>query len=160
MAGRVQFAEFARFRGPTASSITLFFRASKLREAGGFDLALGLHSWYGAAEETDLMLTLLRNGANIETDPDVLVHHALATPASLPAGQMFSRARGRARGTGALYARHPLPAWVIARGLLSPWAGMPAKLGHASALAQKLGLAIGRLEGYVGWHLGRSTQKN
>lgn len=157
--GPVRFAEFARFRGPTASSITLFLRADPLRKIGGFDLALGLHSWYGAGEETDLMLSLLAKGAVIEGAPDIRVHHAWATPVSLPSRQMFTRARLRSRGTGALYARHPLPLWVIARGLLSPWVGMPAEIRRPRALAQKLGLALGRLEGYIGWRIGRSPLK-
>lgn len=153
-AGRLCFDDFARFREPPASSITLFFRTGRLRAAGGFDSALGLHSWYGAAEETDLMLHLLRAGAVIEFDPAIVVHHAMATPASLPPAITFSRTRKRARGTGALYARHPLPAWVIARGLLSPWLRAAIHLADMRTLAQKLGLGVGRLEGYLGWHLG------
>lgn len=158
-AGRLCFSDFARFREPPASSITLFFRTGRLRAAGGFDTALGLHSWYGAGEETDLMLHLLREGAVMEFDPASLVHHAMATPSSLPPAKMFARARKRARGTGALYARHPLPAWVIARGLLSPWLRVLAHLTNRSVVAQKLGLGLGRFEGFVGWHLGYRVDK-
>lgn len=153
-AGRLCFSDFARFREPPASSITLFFRAGRLHAVGGFDTALGLHSWYGAGEETDIMLHLLREGAVMEFDPASLVHHAMAAPSSLPPAKVFARARKRARGTGALYARHPLPAWVIARGLLSPWLHMLVHLANLRAVAQKLGMGLGRLEGFVGWQLG------
>lgn len=153
-AGRFRFEDYARLRGLPASSITLFFRHGRLREASGFDMALGLHSWYGAGEETDLMLRLLHAGAIVDFEPTIWVHHAVATPTSLPPVQMFASTRRRARGTGALYARHPLPMWVVLRGLLSPW---PRVLAYASTprlAAQKLGLGLGRLEGYLGWHLG------
>ena len=153
-AGRFSFVEYARLRGLPASSITLFFRTVRLREAGGFDLAFGLHSWYGAGEEVDLMLRLLKAGACVEFDPEILVHHAVNTPQSLPPLKMFSTTRRRARGQGALYARHSLPAWVIGRGLLSPWARLPANLFNPRQAAQRLGLALGRLEGYAGWYLG------
>lgn len=152
-AGRLHFDSFARFREPTASSITLFFRCSRLREADSFDTALGLHSWYGAGEETDLMLRLLRAGAVVDFEPAIWVHHAVATPTSQPPGRMFANARKRARGTGALYARHPLPVWVVLRGLLSPWPRVLANALSPSGAAQMLGLGLGRLEGYVGWRL-------
>ncbi|MCA1979122.1 MAG: glycosyltransferase family 2 protein [Thiobacillus sp.] len=151
---RFSFSEFARMRGPTASCITLFFGRSILREVGNFDLALGLHSWYGAGEETDLFLRILYADAVVEFDPTIHVHHPLATPTSLPPARMFAGTRRRARGTGALYARHPLPVWVIVRGLLSPWAKALLNAFKPREAAQKLGLAIGRLEGYVGWLLG------
>lgn len=152
--GRFSFAEFARMRGRPASSITLFFRRDTLRRVGNFDMALGLHSWYGAGEETDLMLRLLHADACIEFMPEARVHHAVAQPTDLPPARMFASTRSRARGTGALYARHPVPAWVVARGLLSPWAKALLKAFKPREAAQKLGLAIGRLEGYVGWRLG------
>lgn len=156
-AARLGFAEYAGLRGPPASSITLFFRRDKLRAAGNFDMALGLHSWYGAGEETDLMLRLLQAGAVVDYEPAIRVHHAVSAPASLPPRQMFARTRKRARGTGALYARHPLPAWVVLKGLLSPWLRVLTALSSPRVAAQKLGLGLGRLEGYLGWHLGYRT---
>lgn len=153
-AGRLHFDSFAQFREPVASSITLFFRRSRLREAGSFDLALGLHSWYGAGEETDLMLRLLRAGAWVDFEPAIWVHHAIASPASQSPGRMFANARKRARGTGALYARHSLPVWIVLRGLLSPWPRVLANTLSPSRAAQMLGQGMGRLEGYVGWRRG------
>lgn len=153
-AGRLSFEQFSQFRGARASSITLFFRHDCLRKVGGFDAALGLHSWYGAGEETDLMLRLLGAGELIEHASDIVVHHAVLNPASLPPGQMFHRARKRARGTGALYVRHKLPAWVVVRGLAGPlWRACRSIFRPAKA-AHELGLGVGIFEGYAGWLLG------
>jgi len=153
-AGRFSFEDYACLRGLPASSITLFFRRDRLRAAGSFDMALGLHSWYGAGEETDLMLRVLHAGAIVDFEPAIWVHHAVATPTSLPPPQIFASTRKRARGTGALYARHPLPAWVVLRGLMSPWPCVLTNVLSPRRAAQKLGLGLGRLEGYLGWRLG------
>ncbi len=153
-AGRLSFEEFGQFRGARASSITLFFRNDCLRKAGGFDAALGLHSWYGAGEETDLMLRLLGVGVVIEHAPEIVVHHAVLNPASLPYRQMFRRARRRARGTGALYVRHSLPRWVIVRGLMGPLWRACLNIARPAKAAHELGLGVGIFEGYVGWLLG------
>lgn len=158
-AGRLRFEQFSRFRGVPASSITIFFRSECLRRVGGFDFSLGLHSWYGAAEETDLMLSVLGAGAVIEHAPDIVVHHAVLNPARLPPGQMYQRARKRARGTGALFVRHKLSAWVIVRGMIGPvWRACLNVLRPARA-AHELGVGVGVIEGYVGWLLGYRVGK-
>lgn len=151
---RLSFEQFGQFRGAYASSITLFFRRDCLRRAGGFDYAFGLHSWYGAGEETDLVLRMLGSGEVIEHVSDIVVHHPVHGPASLPAGQMFRHARKRARGTGALYARHKLPTLVIIRGLLVPWGRASLNVLRPRRAALELGLGIGRFEGYLGWMAG------
>jgi glycosyltransferase involved in cell wall biosynthesis len=158
-AGRLSFEQFSRFRGAPASSITIFFRRECLRRAGGFDFALGLHSWYGAAEETDLMLRVLGAGGVIDHAPDIVVHHAVQNPARLPAGQMFRHARKRARGTGALYVRHKMSAWVIVRGMLAPVWRACLNVLHPARAAHELGLGVGIFEGYVGWLLGYRLRK-
>ena len=158
--GRLSFKQLGRFRGADAAScITQFYRLDCLRTVGGFDYALGLHSWYGAAEETDLMLRVLGAGSVIVHAPDIVVHHAVHNPASLPLGQMFRRARKRARGTGALYVRHQLPAWVIIRGMVGPIWRACRNVSHPARAAHELGLGVGIFEGYVGWLLGYRVSK-
>ena len=159
-AGRLGYDQFSRFRGTPASSITLFFRHDCLIKANGFDDALGLHSWYGAAEETDLMLRLLKGGSMIEHAPEIVVHHAVNNPVLKPAGQMFRHARKRARGTGALYVRHRLPAWVIIRGMAGPLWRASLNMLHPARVAHELGLLTGVFEGYVGWMIGYRLNKD
>lgn len=159
-AQQLSFERFARFRGAPASSITLFFRRDCLRDMGGFDSALGLHSWYGASEETDLVLRMLSAGHVIRYVPEIRVHHALNALQKLPPDQMFRRARRRARGTGALYVRHKLPAWVIVRGLVGPLWRAIRNISNPSRAAHELGLSLGILEGYVGWLTGHQIRRS
>lgn len=152
--GRLHFHEYASLSGPVGSSITVFFRRERLRAAGNFDTALGLHSWYGAGEETDLMLRLLKDGAEVELDANILVHHPWGSANKQPLMKSFSNMRKRARGTGALYARHPLSVWVILRGLLSPWLRLVTQIISPLRVAENLGKGLGRIEGYIGWMSG------
>jgi len=134
----------------------------QLARGGRIRCCTGLHSWYGAGEETDLMLRLLAAGAVVDFDPVILVHHAMATPLSFPPLKMFSSTRRRARGTGALYARHPLSAWVIVRGLLSPWPRALTQLTNPRKSRPETGAGTGqtrRLCGLSPWISDRQKEK-
>jgi len=150
MASQLSWARSSRFRDIPVSSITLFFRRAVLDCIGGFDSRFGVGQWFGAAEETDLVLRALHSGACLLYEPDAKVHHALATgPAPSPAARLA--ARRRARGTGALYAKHDLPRWVILRGLLAPIARPVLKGSFGAELAHGYAVAQGRLDGFLGW---------
>ena len=139
------------FRGGAASSITLFFKRSLLRDLHGFDDRLGVGKWYGAAEETDLVLRALAAGARIKRAAEARVHHAFVRAYQSAAQQKAGAMRARARGTGAIYAKHRLAMTTVARGLVAPILkplvrvqfGLPLQLGWATAL--------GRLEGMRRW---------
>lgn len=144
-------ANWRQFRDVDASMITEFFRRELLVNLGGFDPALGLHSWFGGGEETDLMFRIMDAGARVTYSPDILVHHTYFDSPSGPPVTTFHRYRSRARGTGALYVKHHLSLWVVTRGLITPWVRTFINVRRPTVVAKQLGMALGRLEGYLRW---------
>lgn len=138
-----------QFRDIPVASFQLFFHRKLFERIGGFDCRLGVGLFFGAGEETDLVLRALRAGALLTYEPAAKVHHPLKPPAPTPQARLA--ARHRERGAGALWAKHGLPAWVIVRGLMAPVLRPVLKGAFGSEL--KLGCAIvkGRLDGLLGW---------
>jgi len=148
-AGQLTWERSKVFRDIPVASITLFFRRKVFDKVGNFDARLGSGLWFGSGEETDLVLRTLHAGMRIVYEPAAQVHH----PAQKPAINSHSlvAARNRARGTGALWAKHKLPKWVIFRGLIAP-VMRPFLQGSLGAeLAHGYAEAIGRLDGLLGW---------
>lgn len=137
-----------RFRSVPISSITLFVRRHALEHVGGFDARLGVGRWFGSGEETDLIMRLVRSGQHVRFVPTARVHHAVGGPARKSPGH-WQALRRRARGTGAIYAKHRIPLPVVLRGLLAPLG--KAVLGRAPGLSGSCAMMLGRLEGYVKW---------
>ncbi len=160
-AGELSWQRSSCFRDLPVSSITLFFSRELLQTLGGFDGRLGVGQWFGAGEETDIVLRALRANALIAYEPELRVHHRADPPAHARSAAMRRAVQLRARGAGALYAKHRLPAWVIARGLLSPLispllrpvmnpvALLRGAAGHG--LLQGLAIARGRMQGWLRW---------
>lgn len=143
------------FRDIAVSSITLFCSRALFKEIGGFDSRLGVGQWFGAGEETDLALRALRAGALIAYDPLGEVHHAVSTGEPRADSWTCIATRHRARGTGALYAKHRLPAWVILRGFAAPLLRPLMKGAFGAELSLGYATVRGRLEGFFAW---RRTQ--
>ncbi len=140
-----------RFKGSDASSITLFLRTELVRQVGGFDESMGVGQWCGAGEETDILLRLLKKGARIERLLTAHVHHAFG-PRHLPSlGAEYRHARHRARGWGALCAKHRLPVLTVARGLAGPLVWPLLRPDGLPGLARAAGVLAGRWQGYVTW---------
>jgi len=133
------------FRDIPVASITLFLQMKLFDRIGDFDARLGVGLWFGAAEETDLVLRALQAGALLAYEPSARVHHPVGPPVG--GSQGLVAARQRARGTGALWAKHDLPKWVILRGLIAPLLS-PLLQG---SLGTELAHGRGRLEGFLGW---------
>jgi len=142
------------FRGGDASSISLFFSRALLKELNGFDVRMGVGQWYGAAEETDLILRALATGAVLHRLPEAQVHHQYGAVSTGTFAQRSQRIRARARGTGAIYAKHQLAMWTVARGLLAPVILPIARLNSLSAIGIGVWISIGRIEGLLRWGWG------
>ncbi len=152
----LRLCDWRRFRGGDASSISLFLRREALISIGGFDERLGVGQWFGAAEETDLLMRALSSGMRIERCPAARVHHefSLNQPGDLAAS--WAQMRRRGRGTGAIYAKHRLPALVVARGFVGPvYTPLVRKLDVRAAVIGS-GAVLGRIEGMLRWGWGRT----
>lgn len=143
-------ADWRRFRGGDASSISLFLKIGLVREMGGFDSRLGVGQWFGAGEETDLILSALSRGAQISRWPPARVHHRFDMGTAVAVGQWRSALR-RSRGTGALYAKHGLSFWVRLRGIAGPIFSALWPSPRLARLAIGLAMSWGRLQGMVQW---------
>lgn len=158
LASNLSWERSAAFRDVPVSSITLFCKRGLFGKIGGFDARLGVGQWFGAGEETDLVLRALQSGAVFTYEPTAEVHHAVAS-ASLPATSQARRAmRHRARGTGALYVKHRLPLWVIVRGLAAPIVRPLLRGAFGSDLAAGCAVVLGRLDGMLQWRRTHSDQ--
>lgn len=146
-------ARWRAFRGGDASSICLFLRRSLLDRVGPFDESLGVGAWFGAGEETDLVLRALEAGALIVRRPEVVVHHPCqrqGTP-SRPSLVQFRRLMIRGRGTGALYAKHRLAPYVVFRGVVGPLLNTVWPFGQRMSMLAAVALVAGRVQGFVRW---------
>ena len=148
-------AAWRQFRGGEASSISLFVKASALRRFGGFDERFGVGQWFGAGEETDLMLRMLGAGALLGRWQPARVHHRFEPQALARQHAQWRSVLQRARGTGAIYAKHRLVGWVFLRGLLAPVAKAAWQRQGLRALALAVVETCGRLQGACAWFLGR-----
>lgn len=137
------------FRDVPVTSFTLFFNRKLFHRIGDFDPRLGVGRFFGAGEETDFVLRALRAGAELTYEPSAQVYHPLKEAAPTP--QARAAARHRARGAGALYAKHDLPAWVVARGLVAPVLRPLLKGASGAELAHGYAVMLGRLDGLRHW---------
>ena len=143
--------KWRRYRDGDASSITLFFRTDLLKRVGGFDNRLGIGQWFGAGEETDLILTTLATGALLVRRPDIRVHHKFEPAASWPFALHWRSTLRRARGTGALYVKHRLPWRVVIRGFLAPpFVALRQRVG-INGFALAMTISVGRIQGALTW---------
>jgi glycosyltransferase involved in cell wall biosynthesis len=151
LARMLTFESWHRMRGGDASSICLFLDRALVERLGRFDVRLGVGCWYGAGEETDLVIRALAQGARFAFRPEVRVHHKL--PAIAPAidPKLFGEARRRARGTGALYRKHRMSPWVVIRGLASPIVKGAFSARPHVAIAHGACVTVGRVEGMLRW---------
>ncbi len=151
--GQLSLSAWRRFRGGEGSSISLFFRLELFNALGGFDERLGIGRWYGSGEETDFLLRALTSGARLDYAPEARVRHYFSTKQHGDWRTTCRNIRNRARGTGAIYAKHRLDPYVVIRGCSAPFLLLLLKLRSPRYVVQGWFMIVGRLEGLIRWKL-------
>ena len=142
-----------RFRfGISGFSSCLFFRRQMIETMHGFDESLGVPLWFGAAEEIDFTMRCLDHGARMIYRPEISIHHPVKSIFEGSFSEMVKRTRGRSRGTGALYRKHHLDWFVIARGLGAPLLKILAPPYTLRGSVANVVTVIGRCEGMLTWN--------
>lgn len=94
-----------------AVTYVYFLRSDAAMAVGGFDVSLGPGAGtpWGAGDDNDYMLRVLKTGARVYFDPGLCVHHpplfAGFDSASLAKRERYARADGRVLN------KHPMPLW-------------------------------------------------
>lgn len=150
----LEWKDICGFRTDGASMITQFYKTSVVCAIGGFDKRMGLGCWFGGGEDTDMFFSVVRKGFKVLMAPTVVVRHRFdISPSPNP---NLVNIRVRSRGTGALYAKHHVPMFVIVRGLISPLLYSIVKLQFKrKRIAVALAQTRGRLEGFFKWKFGQ-----
>lgn len=148
---------FRSFRGGDASSITLFLKTSIVRDIAGFDVRIGVGRYYGAGEETDLMIRLLDHGATIRRRSQARVHHHHSSERPELSRLALRAVMRRERGVGALYAKHRLKTRIIARGLLAPLVNGVMNRQPLKGFLFACATVAGRIDGMFRWRLDRTA---
>ena len=148
---------------PTASDITLrnvqrtaiesgvFMHRSTFQELGGFNERMGPGSPgpFQAGEITDLLIRVLRTGARVRYDPEIVI--VSDDPRDARVAGFQNKMLGYGRGMGHIYRRHPLPLWQLGYYCSRKVLGAPVKVaGGRRDLAQAdLAWVKGAIQGYA-----------
>ena len=100
----------------------------------------------------------LKEQANIVYEPTIIIHHKITESAIQLTPFNRLQSKNRARGTGALYAKHDLSIWVIARGLLAPILRPLVKGQFTHELTDGVAQTLGRYQGW--WYWNRQNHHN
>lgn len=152
----LSFGEQRRFMGTPIASICIFLRTSCITSIDGFDNNFGIGAWFGSSEETDLILRLLSSGHRIEYKPNIIVRHiwtGAAIDVTCNINEIYRRTQARARGTGAIYAKHRVPAWTAIKGIIAPAIRSIISSKGKRGFLYYSALLIGRIEGYIKWKI-------
>lgn len=155
--GRPSMLRWQRAAGPvtarnflrTSIMSTMFFRRSWLDEVGEFDEAMGVGSasWYGACEESDLLLRVVEAGGRIEYLPELTVFQQ--EPRDSPDEAFVQKMLSYGCGQGHLWRKRNLSrvqlGYFLARKLAA--AGVRAGRGERTLARADLAWLRGNLAG-------------
>jgi glycosyltransferase involved in cell wall biosynthesis len=143
------------------NSASLFLRRELVERVGRFDEGIGFGSGnpWELADEIDLLVRAIQDGARLEQDPSFVVHHAVKQPS--PAEARLTTRRVGA-GVGYVLGKNRVAARVTARRMVMPLGGIVVSLVRLD-LAQARLHAITltwRIRGYFGGRASRAAKSS
>ena len=135
----------------TSIMSTMFFRRSWLDTHEGFDEGMGVGSpgWYGAGEESDLLLRVVEDGHAVPYDPTLLVLQD--EPRENPDEAFVRNMLSYGCGQGHLWRKRRLPRSLLAYYLARKVAGSGVRAARGQRLLARADLAWlrGNVAGFV-----------
>jgi glycosyltransferase involved in cell wall biosynthesis len=128
-------------------AFNLFIRHDLMKAVGGFDERLGIGAEFGSAEETDLVIRVIRTGGRCYYDFDLRVIHPDKSLSPLAAARAFRYGTG----LGHVLRKHQVNTGTVLSFLIRPLGGMAVSLAMRNFVAADYywKTMTGRLSGFV-----------
>jgi glycosyltransferase involved in cell wall biosynthesis len=135
-------------------SSCIFLKKEAVAAVGDFDEALGVGAGtpYGAGEETDYLIRVVKSGLQLYYRPDLFVRHPPSEQTITP--KMLQRTYFYGAGMGRVLSKHDYPLWFKARALSRPLLGAALALASLRPMRARLHWlrAKGRSRGLLAQH--------
>lgn len=132
------------FRAVGYVTYVLFFNRGVFQQLGGFLETIGIGKYIGGGEDSELTFRAANRELSIYFDASINVHHKYIPilKRDLPT------IRARQRAMGLMYAKYPVPKFVVVKGLAAPLVKMAFCLNLRKA-KEYYQMFLGRKEGYL-----------
>lgn len=131
-------------------SITIFLKSKVVRQVGNFDelLGIGSETVWGAGEETDYLLRILKLNYKIYYDPNLIIYHP--NQSQIFDSKTIMKAKKYGAGIGRVMRKHRYPLWFIIYHIFRSMGGAFLSLVLGDFKKSKLHLAA--MQGkFIGW---------
>lgn len=121
-----------------AISSSIFLKRYIIDRVGEFDetLGVGAGTVFGAGEETDYLIRVMKHGFRLYYVTDLFVRHPPSDPSINP--KMLARTYSYGAGMGRVLSKHHYPLWFKARSLTRPLAGAALSLARLNVQRARL----------------------
>lgn len=135
----------------TSIMSTMFFRTSWLHSSGGFDEGMGVGSagWYGACEESDLLLRVVEDGHEVPYEPSLQIYQE--DPREVINADFVRKMLSYGCGQGYLWRKRGLPRSLLAYYCLRKCAAAAIRAARGERVLARADLAWlrGNIAGYL-----------
>jgi glycosyltransferase involved in cell wall biosynthesis len=136
-------------------SSCIFLKRHAVEAVGDFDETLGVGAGtpYGAGEETDYLIRVVKSGYQLYYRPDLFVRHPPSEQTITP--KMLQRTYFYGAGMGRVLRKHHYPLWFKARSLTRPLLGAALALVSLKPMRARLhwSRCMGRSRGLLAHHI-------